>query len=197
MLTDSQRKTLTFIRQYFSQHGYAPKLPEIAAGIGISSRGVVHRYVQALAEAGHLELIPGKHRGMRLLEADRQAGCIPLLGKIAAGRPIEAIVDEEEINLQHFFTGRDQFAVRVEGDSMVEMGIMEGDVVIVEASDSAQEGDVVVALIDENEATLKRLEYTDAGLIRLVPANRTMKPMVYEPEQVRIQGVLVGSLRRY
>ncbi len=197
MLTDSQRKTLTFIRHYFSQHGYAPKLPEIAAGVGISSRGVVHRYVQALAEAGYLELIPGKHRGIRLLEAGRPAGCIPLLGKIAAGRPIEAIVDEEEINLQHFFTGRDQFAVRVEGDSMIEMGIMEGDVVIVEARDSAQEGDVVVALIEEHEATLKRLEYTEAGLIRLVPANRNMTPMVYEPEQVRIQGVLVGSLRRY
>ena len=201
MISDSQRKTLAFIRQYVARFGYAPKLQEIAEGIGISSRGVVHRYVQALVEAGYLENISGKHRGLRLLDKAPVSGGIPLLGKIAAGRPIEAISDQDgdqnELNLQSFFTGSNQFAVRVEGDSMIEMGILDGDIVIVESADSAKTGDVVVALIDDEEATLKQLKYTRAGRVSLVPANKKMKPMIYDAARVRIQGVLVGSLRKY
>ena len=197
MLSDSQRKTLSFIRQYVARYGYAPKLQEIAAGIGISSRGVVHRYIQALVQEGYLENISGKHRGLRLLDKGQTTGGIPLLGKIAAGRPIEAINNQDELNLQNFFPGSNTFAVRVEGDSMIEMGILDGDIVIVESTDSAKSGEVVVALIDGEEATLKRLEYTKEGQVSLVPANKKMKPMIYDPEQVCIQGVLVGAVRKY
>ncbi|MCW9025550.1 MAG: transcriptional repressor LexA [Gammaproteobacteria bacterium] len=197
MLTDSQRKTLNFIRVYIANNGYAPKLQEIAEGIGIRSRGVVHRYVQALVDAGYVENTLGKHRGLRLREKTGLAGQIPFLGRIAAGKPIEAIPEQDEISLPNFFTGEQQFAVRVVGDSMIEMGILDGDIVIIESRDTAKNGEVVVALIDNEEATLKQLEHTNEGLVRLIPANQKMEPMLYQPEQVRIQGVLVGSLRRY
>ncbi|MDH5485878.1 MAG: transcriptional repressor LexA [Gammaproteobacteria bacterium] len=209
MISDSQRKTLSFIRQYVARYGYAPKLQEIATGIGISSRGVVHRYIQALVQAGYLENLGGKHRGLRLLDKGRESGQavggIPLLGKIAAGRPIEAICDQNggqhgeqnELNLQTFFSTINTFAVRVEGDSMIEMGILDGDIVIVKSADSAKSGEVVVALIDGEEVTLKRLEYTKEGLVSLMPANKKMQAMIYEPGRVHIQGILIGSVRKY
>lgn len=196
MLTDSQRKTLQFIRHYVAQHGYAPKLQEIAEGIGISSRGVAHRYVQALIDAGHIETSSGRHRGIRLLddEADTR---LPLLGKIAAGLPIEAIEGQDEINLADFFMGPGRFALKVQGDSMIEAGILDGDIAIIRQQNQAHNGDIVVALIDNLEATLKTFKRLSNGQIQLVPANTQLSTMVYEPERVQIQGILVGSMRRY
>lgn len=198
-LTDNQRKTLDFIQRYIAIHGVSPKLQEIAKGIGISSRGVAHRYVQALADAGFVKTGGGKHRGIRLLKATpgQDASTLPLLGKIAAGKPIEAIPGEDQIDLRDFF-GDNNFAVRVQGDSMIEAGIMDGDTVIIEFRETANDGDIVVALIDETEATLKRFKRSHKGrYIKLIPANKEMEPMVYEASRVRIQGVLIGQLRKY
>lgn len=196
MLTDSQRKTLQFIRQYVAQHGYAPKLQEIAEGIGISSRGVAHRYVQALIEAGYLENSSGRHRGLRLLQDETETR-LPLLGKIAAGLPIEAIEGQDEINLADFFMGPGRFALKVQGDSMIEAGILDGDIAIIRQQNQAHNGDIVVALIDNLEATLKTFKRLANGQIQLIPANAQLSTMVYAPERVQIQGILVGSMRRY
>ena len=200
-LTDNQRTVLSFIQQYITSNGVSPKLQEIAEGIGISSRGVAHRYVQALVDAGFLSIDKGKHRGIHLLKAhshtQQHKDSLPLLGKIAAGKPIEAIPGEDEINLTDFF-GKNNFAVRVQGDSMINVGIYDGDVAIIEFRETANNGDIVVALIDEQEATLKRFKSTSHGqLIQLIPENRDMETMVYETSRVRIQGVLVGQLRKY
>ena len=196
MLTDSQRKTLEFIRQFVASNGYAPKLQEIADGIGIQSRGVAHRYVQALINAGYLENESGRHRGLSLVGTD-QASSIPLLGKIAAGQPIEAIPDETEINLADFFMGPGRFALRVQGDSMIEAGILNGDIAIVKQQNTARNGDIVVALIDNDEATLKTFKSLNDGQISLLPANCELQPMIFEARRVQIQGVLVGCMRRY
>jgi repressor LexA len=198
-LTGKQRLTLDFIQRYVATHTVAPKLQEIAEGIGIRSRGVAHRYVQALTDAGFIAMDNGKHRGIYLLKPNpyRAESVLPLLGKIAAGKPIEAIAGEDEIDLRDFF-GKNNFAVRVQGDSMIEAGIMDGDTVIIEFRETANDGDIVVALIDESETTLKRFKRSHKGrYIKLIPANSNMEPMVYEASRVRIQGVLIGQLRKY
>jgi len=198
-LTDKQRLTLNFIERYIATHTVAPKLQEIAEGIGINSRGVAHRYVQALTDAGFVETDSGRHRGIRLLKPNshRDESTLPLLGKIAAGKPIEAIPGEDEIDLKDFF-GHNNFAVRVQGDSMIEAGIMDGDTVIIEFRETATDGDIVVALIDETETTLKRFKRSHRGrYIKLIPANKDMEEMVYEAGRIRIQGVLIGQLRKY
>lgn len=198
-LTDNQRAVLNFIQRYIAAHAVAPKLQEIAEGIGIRSRGVAHRYVQALAEVGYLSIDSGKHRGIRLLRENphQPQTALPLLGKIAAGKPIEAISGEDEINLVDFF-GKNNFAVRVQGDSMIDAGILDGDIAVIEFRETANDGDIVVALIDEQEATLKRFKRSSQGrFIELIPENKAMQTMVYGAHRVRIQGVLVGQLRKY
>ncbi|MDT8283649.1 MAG: transcriptional repressor LexA [Gammaproteobacteria bacterium] len=198
-LTDKQRLTLDFIERYIARHTVAPKLQEIADGIGIRSRGVAHRYVQALIDHHYIAQDNRQHRGIRLLKpgTHRSESVLPLLGKIAAGKPIEAIPGEDQIDLQDFF-GHNNFAIRVQGDSMIEAGIMDGDTVIIEFRETANDGDIVVALIDETEATLKKFKRSHKGrYIKLIPANKDLEEMVYEASRVRIQGVLIGQLRKY
>ncbi len=198
MLTPAQQKTLDFIRRYWRLQGRSPSLMEIAAGIGIRSRGVVHRYVQALIAAGHVRRLPGRKRGLELTEQDSaQAYILPLLGRIAAGRPIEAIPGEGTLDMTAFLLGLNRYALRVYGDSMIEAGILDGDTVIVDARGDAGEGAIVVALIDEQEATLKRLHRRKDGSIQLTAANAALAPMIYSAERVRVQGVVVGVLRSY
>ena len=122
---------------------------------------------------------------------------VPLLGRIAAGLPIEAIEDQDHLDLAGLFAGPDRYALRVSGDSMIEAGILDGDTVIVRKQDVANVGDIVVALIDGHEATLKRLGPSVGGTVELVPANASLEPMRYPASRVRVQGVLVGQLRRY
>ena len=202
MLTDRQAQVYDFIRAYVRRHGSAPKLREIASHLGISSRGSVHRYVQAIADAGLISVQPERARGIRLLEpglSTRQfaGGSLPLLGRIAAGLPIEAIAGQDEIDLSEFFMGPNRFVLRVQGDSMIEAGILPDDMVIVESRDSASNGEIVVALIDATEATLKRLQRNGDGSITLHPANAALAPMRYSAARVRIQGVVVGQFRSY
>ena len=195
-LTRKQQHTLDFIQRYIARHATGPKLREIAEGIGIRSRGVAHRYVQALSDAGYIASNDGN---IRLLADNphRVDATLPLLGKIAAGKPIEAIPGEDQLDLRDFF-GSNNYAVRVQGDSMIEAGIYDGDTVIIEFRETAGNGDIVIALIDECEATLKYFQRSRKGrYIKLIPANKDMEPMVYEAERVRIQGVVIGQIRRY
>ncbi|RMH14301.1 MAG: transcriptional repressor LexA [Gammaproteobacteria bacterium] len=200
MLTDRQRQVLEFIGNYFAQHGYAPKLVEIANALQIRSRGVVHRYIQALVNEGYLEHFPGKSRGLKLTEQFARIGrqgSIPLIGRIAAGSPIEAIPDQEFLDIGVMFNGPDLYSLEVRGDSMINMGIMDGDIVIIKKADSAQEGQVVVALIDGSAATLKRLHYRQDGQIELRAENDNVPNQIYSPDRVQIQGILSGQIRTY
>jgi repressor LexA len=198
MLTATQHKTLDFIRQYLATQGYAPSLEEIAKGIGIRSKGTAHRHVQALAKAGHVRLIAGRKRGIQLTAEPADSSLrLPLLGRIAAGRPIEAIPDQESLDLIDYLLGPDRYALQVKGDSMIEAGILDGDLVIVKRQEHADDNQIVVALIDGEEATLKRLRHQPDGRILLLAENPRLLPLSYAAERVRIQGVLVGQLRRY
>ena len=198
MLTPAQHRVLDFIRKYLIREGFAPTLAEIAIGLGVSSKGSMHKQVQALADAGVIRLIPGRKRGIELTdEADNQGPTIPLLGRIAAGHPIEAIPDQENLNIAEFLLGPGRFALLVQGDSMIEAGILDGDTVIIRRQETAVDGDIVVALIDNEEATLKRYHHRVGNKVELAPENRSLRPLIFDAHRVRIQGVLVGSLRTY
>jgi len=198
MLTDSQKRTLDFIQAYILRCGHAPTYPEIAQGIGIQSQGTAHRYVKALLATGYLLNEEGSHRGLRLPDDGVEQGMtIPLLGKIAAGQPIEAISGYDSVNLNQMFGGDNRYALQVAGDSMIELGIMDGDTVIIESCSSAAKNSVIVALIDNQEVTLKIYRPLSQGRIKLIPANASMTPVIYPVDRVQIQGVLVGTLRTY
>lgn len=200
MPTDRSRQVYDFVRAYVARHGYAPKLREIAAHLGIASRGVVHRHLRALEQEGLISIESDLARGIRLRKGRGAAVrpfALPLLGRIAAGRPIEAIPGEDEIDLAEFFVNGNRFVLRVQGDSMIEDGILDGDMVVVEKRETADNGEIVVALIDGMEATLKRLQKNRDGTVTLRPANSQMSPMRYPAARVRIQGVVVGQFRSY
>ncbi|MCH2478178.1 MAG: transcriptional repressor LexA [Gammaproteobacteria bacterium] len=201
MLTSSEKKTLKFIQKYCIEKGYSPTLTEIAKGIGIKSKGVVHRYIKTLESLNLISISSHRKRGIVLnLEAYENqsvAPIIPLLGRIAAGQPIEAIEGREEINLADFIMNPDRFALQVSGDSMIEAGILDGDTVIIKHQNTAENGDIIVALIDGLEATLKRLKKLPDGMILLIPENKLMEGIIYEAKRIQIQGVVVGQLRSY
>lgn len=197
MLSTRQQDTYRFIRDYITRQGRAPLLEEIATGLGIRSKGVVHRYVQALAEAGLIELLPGRHRGIQLSDKQATQPTLPLLGRIAAGQPIEAIPGQDEVNLAEFFIGPNRFLLKVQGESMIEAGILDGDMVVVERCEQAADGEIVVALIDREEATLKQLQNNRDGTVTLHPANAALAPLRYAAERVAIQGRVIGQLRSY
>jgi len=197
MLTQTEQKTYQFIKKFIAQHQHAPTTAEIAAGIGIQSRGVVHRYLKALVQSGYIRLLPNRHRNIVLNSLERAKDSIPLLGYIAAGRPIEAIQQTEDVNFKEIFTGPEQFALQVKGDSMIEEGIHDGDLVICRRSESARNGEIVVALIDAQEATLKRVQFNaEKNLITLIPANPNYQPVSYPSERLQIQGIYIGLIRK-
>jgi repressor LexA len=197
MLTPTQDRVLSFIRRYLNRRGYAPSLIEIAEGIGITSKGTAHRHVQALADAGRIRLISGRKRGIELVSEEAAAkSSLPLLGRIAAGQPIEAITGQDRLDLSDLL-GPNRYALQVRGSSMIGAGILDGDLVVIERCDTADDGAIVVALIDDEEATLKRLKRLKSGRIKLIAENPEMPPLTYPAKRVRIQGVLVYQLRRY
>ena len=175
MLTTQEQNTLQFIRNYLAQHGYAPKFKEIGMAIGVSSQGTIHRYVQSLEDKGYINRIKGNSRGMSLVELPLVSPpTIPLVGKIAAGLPIEAIEDQQELNLAEMFMGPELSALRVTGDSMMDAGILDEDYVIIKKQPVAHDGDIVVAMIDKSEATLKRFKRRSEGQVALIPENAEM-----------------------
>ncbi len=198
MLTSQENNALKFIRQYLAQYGFAPKFKEIGLAIGVNSQGTVHRYVQALEDKGYIERAKGNARGMNLVELPLVSPpIIPLVGKIAAGLPIEAIEDQQELNLAEMFIGPELFALRVSGDSMIDAGILDNDYVIIRKQPVARDGDIVVAMIDRVEATLKRFKRKSEQEVALIPENADMETMIYAAERVNIHGVLVGQMRSY
>jgi len=197
-LTRRQREILDYLREHGDGFAGPPTLDELCRALGLHSKGSLHKHIQALVAAGLVEPLHGRQRGIRLTEAARRRpGELPLLGRIAAGRPIEAITDTETVEVPAALQrGRDCYVLEVRGDSMIEDGILDGDWVVIEPRTQARDGEVVVALIDGAEATLKRIEQRP-GQVVLHPANARHAAQVYAPDQVQIQGVLVGQMRRY
>jgi len=196
-----QKELLNFVNQYISKEGVSPTLAEMAQALGVSSLSTVHEHLQKLEARGLLKRYRGMVRGIELLDqkiAKTLNGIeIPLVGLIAAGQPIEAIENNDEtINVSPDLAASSKrtFALQVRGDSMIEEGILDGDYVVVQQQDTAQNGDIVVALIDNTYATLKRF-FKEKNRVRLEPANAKMEPIY--AVNVAIQGRVTGVVRRY
>jgi repressor LexA len=198
MPTLLEKRILNFIHAFIIKHGHSPTLVEIGTAVDINSKGTIHRYVQNLRNKGMLAQPERGWRGIRLSDdALSNSTTLPLVGRIAAGQPIEAIQNQEEINLSEMFVGKDRYALQIKGDSMIDIGILDGDIVVIEPQNNAQFGDIVVALIDNEDATLKRFKRLKDGRIELSPENQELQPMIYDAARVKIQGILVGQLRSY
>tara|TARA_Y100000768_G_scaffold385192_1_gene370798 strand:- start:15914 stop:16501 length:588 start_codon:yes stop_codon:yes gene_type:complete len=195
MLTNTEQKVYEFIDRYSKNYGRCPLLIEIAKGIGIKSKGVAHRYVKALEEAGKLSKISNKHRGILLKE--KKPLFLKSLGKIAAGGPIEAITDQQKIELEYLFTNKKSYALKVKGDSMINAGIYDGDWVIIEENTKFNRSKVHVVLIDNQDVTLKYIEKINQKEVKLIPANNKYKEIIYSIERISIQGYVVGQVRIY
>lgn len=197
-LTRKQQEIYHYLLELNASKARAPTLDELCSVFGTKSRGSMHKHIQALVECGLIEPARRKQRGIRLvkenLENDNQ---LPLVGYIAAGHPIEAIENPENITIPDQLTGQGKcYVLQVKGDSMIEDGILDGDWVVIEQRNTARNGEIVVALVDGGDATLKHIEQRPGEVI-LHPANSTMEPLYYTPDQVQIQGVLVGQMRSY
>lgn len=199
MLTSSENRCLIAIRDHILENRQSPTLAELGKRMGISSRGTVHRYVSTLIEAGYLEKSQKGHsRGLKLTnQAKEDLFSLPLYGRIAAGQPIEAIAGQSRINLADTLIKPDRYVLQVKGDSMIEAGICDGDMAIIECRDHARDNEIVVALINNESATLKRYLHSENNTILLIPANCEMAAQEYLEDQVKIQGVLVSILRTY
>jgi repressor LexA len=195
MITSTQRKIYDIIKTYINRTGYAPSLREIAAelGIGAKSISLVSRYLAALEEAGYIRLLPHRQRNIELI--DHSATSLPIMGRIAAGKPIEAVQSHEVIDFNELLKDQTLFALEVKGDSMIDEGIFNNDKIICRSQSTANEGDIVVALINQQEATLKRISYKIKEHITLIPANTALSPQIYPASWVEIQGVFVGLWR--
>ena len=195
ILTNKEQKTYEFIEIYLKNYGRYPLLEEIAKGIGIKSKGVAHRYVKALEKAGKISKISNKHRGIALKE--KKSLFLKSLGKIAAGGPIEAITDQQKIELEYLFTNKKSYALKVKGDSMTNAGIYDGDWVIIEENTKFNKSKVHVILIDNQDVTLKYIEKVNSTEVKLIPANNKYKEIIYPIERISIQGYVVGQVRIY
>ncbi len=224
-LTQLETRVLMAVEEYILSKGVSPTIAELAETLKLKSKGTVHRYVQSLIDKGRLKRAGRGWRGLRVVglpmpdpvkmfrqvrgenikqarsiladDESKGAHTLPLVGKIAAGLPIEAIESEETFDVGAFVAGADRFSLIVTGDSMISAGILDGDTVIVRKQANANAGDIVVALIDGQEATLKRLGQKTANTVELMPENPYMQPMRYAANRVSIQGILVGQLRGY
>ena len=198
-LTRRQREVLDVIRELIERNGYSPSLEEIGAELGLSSVATVHKHVSHLVQKGYVRRTWNQNRSIELTDVDSAATVrLPLSGSIAAGQPLEAVPTQETICVPADMV-RDRsnsYVLRVQGDSMIDEQIRDGDYVVIEERATATQGETVVALIDGTEATLKRF-YREGEKIRLQPAHPQMQPIVVPAEQVRIQGVAVGIIRKY
>lgn len=197
-LTRRQQAIYEYIRDHQDTWTEPPTLDELCARIGLRSRGSIHKHIQALIQAGLIESLDGKHRGVRLnpIQEEKAQG-LPFLGKIAAGHPFEPFEIPETIDVPELLRGKGNcYVLQIKGDSMIEAGILDGDLVVIEQRDCARNNEIVVALIGGQETTLKRIQQRP-GKVILYPANSNLEPMVYSPDQVQVQGVLVGQMRSY
>jgi repressor LexA len=215
MLTRKQQELLVYIHDKLEESGVSPSFEEMKDALDLKSKSGVHRLISALEERGFIRRLPNRARALEVLKMPEVKGAandgaarrtpapandvmeIPLHGRIAAGTPIEALQGTEMLPVPAALLGPgEHYALEVAGDSMVEVGILDGDYALVRRTDTARDGEIVVALVNEEEATLKTFR-REGQMIRLDPANRNYDPQRYQPGQVRIQGKLAGLLRRY
>ena len=195
ILTTKEQKTYDFIIRYSKKYGKYPLLIEIAKGIGITSKGVAHRYVKSLEKAGKILKFSNKHRGISTV--DKEPLFLKSLGKIAAGGAIEAITDQQRIELEYLFTNKKSYALKVKGESMIDAGINDGDWVIIEESKRFYKSKVHVILIDNQDVTLKYIEKVSSEEIKLITANKVDKETIYPVERISISVYVVGQVRIY
>lgn len=192
MLTDLERRMLRFIGEYLRENqGRGPTLVEIGEACGVTSVGTVHRYLSSIEKKGHLSKTGS---GWRTRAGPRE---LPIVGKTAAGKPIEALESAETIDLTAMLLQPDCFVLRVEGDSMIDSGILPGDLVVLRSAQTAKDGQIVLALVG-NESTLKELRRVDGGKkVKLVPHNSKHEVQTYKSDDVQIQGILTGVVRTF
>ena len=199
-ITPRRREIFEFIKRFIDVHGHSPTLAETGARFGLKSPASVHQILSSLEAEGLIRRIPNVSRGIQIVSqpGDESQYEIPLLGVVAAGHPIEAILDPETVDVPRDMVGRGRtFALRVRGDSMIGDHICDADLIIVESKRTANDGQTVVALIDGSEATVKRF-YKERGCIRLEPANPRFKPIIVKPpDRVTVQGIVIGVIRKY
>lgn len=217
MLTAKQRELLTYIDQRLKDSGVSPSFDEMREALDLKSKSGVHRLISALEERQFIRRLPNRARALEVMRMPEAGGGaaqpaavasrpvvvandtldLPLAGKIAAGTPIEALQGTDSFAVPAALLGPgEHYALEVSGDSMVEEGILDGDYVLIRKAETAREGEIVVALIDDAEATLKTFR-REGSMVRLDPANRAYEPQRYEPRRVKIQGRLAGLIRRY
>jgi len=198
-VTRRQKEVLDFISNFVQRNGYSPSFEEIARGLGLKSLATVHKHITNLQKKGLLQRAHNRSRSIDVIpqrSPRKVMDRLPLMGRIAAGKPVEAIETAETISLSDIIGNREVYALEVRGDSMRDEHIVSGDYVLVERTQMAREGEIVVALIDGVDATLKRF-YREGNLIRLQPSNSEMKPIYAPALSVSIQGKVLGMLRKY
>jgi repressor LexA len=200
-LTRRQKQILDFLQGYIAEHGYAPSFEEIADHFTFRSLATVHEHLTNLERKGYIQRAHNESRSIEVVPLPGQTGAVelPLLGQVAAGEPIEAIVDHESIAVPVDLIPRrgSSYVLRVRGDSMIDEHIESGDFVVVHSRQDAVDGEMVVALVDNTSATVKRFYREPSGWIRLQPANENVRPLRVHEDNVLIQGIVVGVIRKY
>jgi len=198
-LTKRQREILDYLEDFIREHGYAPSLEEIGRRFGLSSLATVHKHLTNLEEKGCIRRSWNRSRSVEMVATRTASRAIdlPMLGYVAAGSPIEAVPGTDTIAVPESLAGkRDSYVLKVRGDSMIDEQIRDGDFVVVEDRRTADNGEMVIALVRGQDVTLKKF-YREHGRIRLQPANATMEPILLDADAVQVQGVVVGVMRKY
>ena len=199
-LTKKQREILDFVQDFAEDHGYAPSFEEIATRFGYTSLATVHEHLENLRAKGYIRKGYNESRSIEVVPTEMKVAAVPvpLMGNVAAGAPIEAIADQETVAVPEDMLGRgEHYVLRVNGNSMIEEQIRDGDYLVVRHRETAENGDMVVALVDQESATVKKFYRERDGRIRLQPANATMEPMYFLADRVQVQGIVMGVMRRY
>ena len=203
-LTRRQRQVYDFIAQFVARKGYSPSFEEIGEALGLSSLATVHKHITNLEQKGILKRAYNRSRSIDLLPLKSRMRAslaataveLPLVGRIAAGKPVEQLENPATLSLADFTRSKDVFVLQVTGDSMQDEHIVDGDYVLVEKAPTARDGEIVVALVEGSETTLKRI-YREGERVRLQPSNAAMKPILVPAARVQVQGRVIGVLRKY
>jgi repressor LexA len=200
-LTRRQKEILDFIESFLDAHGYSPSFEEIAKEFGFRSLATVHEHLSNLETKGYIRKSYNESRSIELARTEFRLAAVelPLLGRVAAGEPIEAIEESEMLAVPEEMLGArgEHYVLRVRGDSMIDEHIRDGDYVVVQSRQTAHNGEMVIALVDGEKATMKKYYRDGNGRVRLQPANSQVSPMLYPEDRVRVQGIVVGILRKY
>lgn len=199
-LTRRQREILDFIEGFATENGYAPSFEEIAAQFGYASLATVHEHLENLRLKGHIRKGYNESRSIEVVATELRVAArpVPLFGAVAAGSPIDVVEQREMVAVPEDMLGRgEHYVLRVTGDSMIEEQIRDGDYLVVQHRETAENGDMVVALVDRESATVKKFYRERDGRVRLQPANAALEPMYFSAERVQVQGIVMGVMRRY